>query len=719
MYVTRFMVCTGRAGVLITAAAVLAALFVMPRPVRANWTVMPGQGLPGPAAVWSPDTKKLYVVVDGPDNNLWFATLGRDKIMRTPYVKIPGIRPQPPALVWDPERHKIDILVLADDDSLWFGSLNTDGTLYSPWKTVRGNFASPPALVWNPLLKRVSVLGRSANDRLWFATLNADGSLYSEWASVPGTSPSAPATAWDSSLQKIQVLVRTSNDFLMWATLNPDGTVYRSFNNITGTTVSAPSLIFDSHSSRLFAFVRGGDNEVWVAQLNSDGTIAAAWKPVSGRLVDAPAVALNTDTGTAYLVASMPFDYAAGTYTFVDDFALRPRPAKAAPLERRPSKAYKAAVRNVLESPWWRHFYSFNYADLHAREGRPYPRGFLLESLTSAYAPSYFPRTGGVLVKLWLSTGDYEHAKDVLRYTLDVAAKAGLNRVPHYVLTSGQVEMTDQIDGQASIILAWALYARQANDPAFVASTYRQVAGLLDATMNPPYFDPAFGLIRNSHFEHFREAIFWDTYDMFTQSFAAQALIEMSRVAKSRGDTAHAQAWQHDETILSNAIAKKLTWKFDGAEIYAEMFENGSTTQKYLGLSEFNFGPTAAAWEGVDSAMYARTIAALMKYGSFVWHGHRVISIGFTKDEDVFPITSGKSLAWQMLYYAQRGNWKQVAQTLAFIQDEQQRNGEPRVYESSQVKISETGADVFNGAGNGEQTAWMLYALSEVRKLAR
>lgn len=713
------MASTRRAREQIAAAALLAALFVMPRPVRANWTIMPGQGLPGSAAVWSPDTKKLYVVVDGPDDNLWFATLGQDKIMRTPYVKIPGIRPQPPALVWDPERHKIDILVLADDNSLWFGSLNTDGTLYSPWKSVRGKIASPPALVWNPLLKKVSILGRSANDRLWFATINADGSLYGEWVSVPGTSPSSPATAWDSSLQKIQVLVRTSNDLLMYATLNPDGTVYRSFNGLTGTTISAPSLIFDSHSSRLFAFVRGGDNEVWVAQLNSDGTIAAAWKPISGRLLDAPAAVLNTDTGIAYLVASMPFDYAAGSYTFVDDFSLRPQSAKAAPLEARSSKADKAAVRNELDSPWWRHFYSFNYADLQARQDGPYPPGFLLESLTSAYAPSYFPRTGGALVKLWLSTGDYKRAKDVLRYTLDVTAKAGLNRVPHYVLTSGQVEMTDQIDGQAGIILAWALYAGQANDPAFVASTYRQVAGLMDATMNPPYFDPAFGLIRNSHFEHYREAIFWDTYDMFTQPVTAQALIEMSRVARSLGDTDHAQAWQHDETILSNAIAKKLTWMLEGEKIYAEMFENHSLTQKYLGLSEFNFGPTAAGWEGTDSAMYARTIAAFMKYGSFAWHNHRVISIGFTKGEDVFPITSGKSLAWQMIYYAQRGNWKQVAQTLAFIRDEQQRNAEPRVYESSQVKIAETGANVFNGAGNGEQTAWMLFALHEVRELAK
>src|SRR5581483_5991602 len=105
----------------------------------------------------------------------------------------------------------------------------------------------------------------------------------------------------------------------------------------------------------------------------------------------------------------------------------------------------------------------------------------------------------------------------VLSYTLDVTKRAGLNRVPHYVQTNGRPEMTDQIDGQAAIILGWALYARTAHDPSFVASTYTQVASLMDASLSPPYFTPSFGLVRNLKLEHYREERFWDTYDMLTQ----------------------------------------------------------------------------------------------------------------------------------------------------------------------------------------------------------
>ena len=702
---------------LLSSALLLGAMFVGPVAVRANWTVIPGKTISAPAAVWCPDTNKVYVVVAGSNDKLWFAAVDQNKTLTTPFVNIAGSRPLPPSLVWDPVRHKIDIIVLSPDNNLWFATLNTDGSLYTNWKELSGILASPPALVWDPVSNYVDILGRSADDNLWFATLSAGGTLVRNWLRVPGTTPSSPASAWDSSIQKIQVLVRARNDTLWFGTLNPDGSIEKTFSSISGNTVSAPSLVFDSNASKVYAFVRGGDNEVWFSKFDSQAKTIPVWQAISGRLVEPPAVALNPTEGIAFLVGAMPLDYSPGTFTFVDDFPVNGinRPAPVA-VEKPSTPADKAAVRVELDSTWWRNFYSFNLADVKSRQGGSNPPGFFLESLTKAYAPSYFPRTGGVLVKLWLSTGNFKLARDVLQYTLDVTRQAGLNRVPHYVLTSGQIEMSDQIDGQASILLDWAHYARQANDPAFVSSTYAQVAGLMDASLQPPYFVPAFGLIRNSHLEHYREERFWDTYDILTQSYVAEALTEMIRVAKSRGDAAHASSWQNDESILERAIAQRMTWNLYGQKVYAEMFEDRSLSQVYLGLSEFNFGPTAAGWEGVDSMTYDRTIAALLRYGSFTWDGHRVISIGFTKGIDPVPITSGKSLAWQLLYFAQKGYWKQVGQTLSFIKDEQQRNNEPRVYETSQVKVSPAGYNIFNGAGNGEQTVWVLYALHEVAK---
>lgn len=694
-------------------------LFVTPEAARADWTVLSGRTVSAPAAVWSPDTNKVYVVVAGSSGELWFAAVDQNKVITQPFINIAGSRPLPPSLVWDPVLHKIDILALSPDNNLWFASLNTDGSVYRKWTELTGILASPPALAWDPLAKKIDVLGRSSDNRIWFATLNSDGSFAKDWTSVPGTTPSSPAAAWDSSLQKILVLVRASNDTLWFGTLNSDGSVHKTFSNISGNTVSAPALVFDPAGNRLFAFVRGGNNEVWFSKFDSQGKTIPVWQPISGRLRQPPAVALNPNNGIAFIVASMPYDYASGSFTYVDDF-----PVSGPPLKRpvvtasRSSAADLAAVKNQLASKWWRNFYSFNYTDVQSRQGGTYPPGFFLESLTNAYAPSYFSRTGAALVKLWLVTGDFQRAKDVLQYTLALTKQAGLSRVPHYVLTSGTPEMTDQMDGQTGIILAWALYARHANAPVFVDATYGQVAALMDATMAQPYFTPSFGLVRNLHLEHYREERFWDTYDIFTQSFAAQSLREMIRVANARGDTAHAKRWEYDENILERAIARRMTWKLNGHNVYAEMFEDPSTMQIYPGLSEFSFGPTAAGWEGADPKIYDQTIAALMRYGSFVWNGHRVISIGFTQDMVPVAITSGKVLAWQMLYYAQRGNWSQVEQTLAFVKEEQQINHEPRVFEASQVNVPPPAVNVFNGPGNGEQVVWMLYALHEIAKLA-
>ena len=263
--------------------------------------------------------------------------------------------------------------------------------MYRKWTELTGILASPPALTWDPLAKKIDVLGRSSDNRMWFATLNSDGSFAKDWTSVPGTTPSSPAAAWDSSLQKIQVLVRASNDTLWFGTLNSNGSVHKTFSNISGNTVSAPALVFDPAGNRLFAFVRGGNNEVWFSKFDSQGKTIPVWQAISGRLRQPPAVALNPNNGIAFIVASMPYDYASGSFTYVDDFSVSGPPLKEPVVTAsRSSAADLAAVKNQLESEWWRTFYSFNYTDVQSRQGGTYPPGFFLESLTNAYAPSYF-----------------------------------------------------------------------------------------------------------------------------------------------------------------------------------------------------------------------------------------------------------------------------------------------------------------------------------------
>ena len=84
-----------------------------PDAARANWTVLSGRTVSAPAAVWSPDTNKVYVVVAGSSGELWFAAVDQNKVITQPFINIAGSRPLPPSLVWDPVLHKIDILALS------------------------------------------------------------------------------------------------------------------------------------------------------------------------------------------------------------------------------------------------------------------------------------------------------------------------------------------------------------------------------------------------------------------------------------------------------------------------------------------------------------------------------------------------------------------------------------------------------------------------------
>ena len=279
--------------------------------------------------------------------------------------------------------------------------------------------------------------------------------------------------------------------------------------------------------------------------------------------------------------------------------------------------------------------------------------------------------------------------------------------------------MADQIDGQAHAILSWALYINQIDDTAFADETYEQVAALMNSSVRPPYMtgEGELGnLIYNSNFEHHRESYYLTTYDMLSQSFVAQALREMIRVAKKRGDAAHAQSWAESLAQLEAAIAEKMTWTLDGQKIYAEMYKKEMDGTILDGLSWVNLAVTASGWEGVDEELYAATIAMYAKKASFIWKGHTVLGIEYTGDRELARSAIGKGIGWEMLYYAQRGNWKRVSEILDFVYDAHEGNAQ-RLYGESFHMPSEDSTIVHQDPGNGEQTTWFLCCLFEVRKL--
>ena len=298
-----------------------------------------------------------------------------------------------------------------------------------------------------------------------------------------------------------------------------------------------------------------------------------------------------------------------------------------------------------------------------------------------------------------IDTGTLEHA------TLNLPARAG--------------SMADQIDGQAHLLLGWALYINRSGDTAFADETYEQVAALMDSSVRPPYMtrEGELGnLIYNSNLEHSREGYFLTTYDMLAQSFIAQALREMIKVAETRGDTVHAKSWAKTLATLEAAIADKMTWTLDGQKIYVEMYKKEMDGTILDGLSWVNLGITASGWEGVDEALYVPTIDMYTKKATFLWKGHKVLGIQYTGGRETWRSAIGKGIGWELLYHAQRGNWARVNEVLDFVYDAHEGNA-LRQYGEAYHMQSEDSEIVHQDPGNGEQVTWFLCCLSEVRKL--
>jgi hypothetical protein len=291
------------------------------------------------------------------------------------------------------------------------------------------------------------------------------------------------------------------------------------------------------------------------------------------------------------------------------------------------------------------------------------------------------------------------------------------------MLPARAYSMADQIDGQAHVILGWALYVNQSGDKAFADETYNLVAELMNNSVSPPYMagEGELGnLIYNSNLEHSRESYFLTTYDMLAQSFIAQSLREMIKVAQARGDAARAQSWAESLSKLEAAITDKMTWTLDGQKIYAEMYEKEMNGKILDGLSWVNLGITASGWEGVDEALYAATIGMYAKKATFTWKGHNVLGIEYTgkyTDGRTFKREAiGKGIGWEMLYYAQRGNCQRVSEILDFVYDAHEGNAQ-RLYGEAFHMTTENSTIVHQDPGNGEQVTWFLCCLFEVRRL--
>ena len=374
----------------------------------------------------------------------------------------------------------------------------------------------------------------------------------------------------------------------------------------------------------------------------------------------------------------------------------------------------------LLSSPFHEDLLCRSYANLVSRVQT---NGYFPESLTGHYS-GMFPRTIGALARLFLATGHAELIEPMLRYCFRAMAQFEMERVPHFIgeeSPSGDittVDDVDQIDGQAHVILSWALLALARGRSAFQDETYGLVATLMDRSSTSPYLsfctywriEP--GLVLNTHLEHSREEQYWHAYDFLSQSFIAAALENMRDWAIQVRDKKRAERWNSRLQALQNNIANSMTRNFDGKRIYVEMLlPTGRTPAVFPGISWLNLSPVAASWRGVDEILLSQTIDVWHKESEIRWHDLSVTA------SDWLPVQSGKDiytkvLGWDLVYCVKHEEWTRALDILSFLE---QVNGKGL---PSEAFVYDTSRDTWSirDRGNGEQVAWLCWGLVECRK---
>jgi len=304
---------------------------------------------------------------------------------------------------------------------------------------------------------------------------------------------------------------------------------------------------------------------------------------------------------------------------------------------------------------------------------------------------------------------------------------ASLERVPHIIGPRGAdgriplIDDVDQIDGQASVILAWALLALARGPGSFEDESFLALALLMDRSSDAPYLgrwtrwriDP--GLVLNTHFEHSREWNYWIGYDLLSQSFMMAALDRMIAVARRRGAEEESRRWAERRQRLSNAIDTSMIIEREGEPTYAEMLlPTGRAPQPYPGLSWVALSPVAAGWHDVNRGVLDATIRIWQKNARVEWDGPAVTACEWDPGTGHTGHTYGKILGWELLHAAQIGEWARACAIADFLEAVNDSELYVEIFRIDPASRRWTLRD----AGNGEQAAWLSWSLMRARQEA-
>ncbi len=367
--------------------------------------------------------------------------------------------------------------------------------------------------------------------------------------------------------------------------------------------------------------------------------------------------------------------------------------------------------------------------------------GFFPESLNGVY-PGMFPRTIGALTRLLICTGELELLEKSIGCCIAAMKKAGMEYVPHVIgkAKNGSFYIHDdicQIDGQAHLILAWALLALERNNTRFEDDTYEFIVRLMNRTVSAGFLGSCTkwrcepGVILNTHLEHSREWNMWIAYDFLSNSFVAAALSNMIEVAQRRGDDATANQWSQTLKFLEANIHEVMTFEHNGKRCFCEMLlPTGRAPEVFPGLSWLNLAPIPSGWNNYDPQILANTIDLWHERAQIDWDGPPITAceVNFNMESACKwngppemgcewstrghnNQTYGKMLGWDLLYCVKTEDYRRAYDMLDFL--EQVNTG--KLYSEIFTYKPSLKKWMLRDAGNGEQTAWLCWSLVESR----
>jgi hypothetical protein len=401
------------------------------------------------------------------------------------------------------------------------------------------------------------------------------------------------------------------------------------------------------------------------------------------------------------------------------------------------------SVKDELSSDFFHELYSNTYHDII---NRIEPDGFFQESKTGRYDGMYC-RTVGALVSLLIETGEAERAEHVINCIFDAMKTSGLTRVPHVIDRKlfpdkpadsvknpyGIIGRTDQIDGQAHVIMAWARLALYRGETDFENRTWPIVSALMTSSTQPPYLGLAeegtlSNLIHNYAFEHSRMVP--SHYNLLTQCFVGAALEAMIAVAEKRNENKLVSRWKKSMEIIRAGVQQHLIRKVDRKEIYYELLlKENNTNIPFDGMGWVNLSPIAAQWEPLSHEVTVNTVQEFRK-GMQTWNGIKWMPTDSWPDGEFFGQMIGKGVGWEIDYATQEKEWARIGEILAMLKVIQYQhpiymensfitNGSPQnINRLTKEKLKELENGIWKvvDPGNGEQVAWWCWSMARLRK---